>query len=623
MQLRYYFLFFLLYVTPGPAQIPAFPGAEGWGAASVGGRGGIVLQVTNLNDSGPGSFRDAVSTPGARTIVFRVGGIIDLQSEVQVTNPYVYIAGQTAPGDGIVLKNFALTIFTHDVTIRGLRIRTGNNYPLLSPDNRDCLDVESGSYNVIIDHCSFSWGSDENTSVLDSAVNSVTIQWCIISEALYANMHPKGFHSMGLLIGYDASKTSVHHNLFAHNGARNPLILRRTDHEFVSNLVYDWKYKSDLYEQGTQFLLDFTGNYYKPFSDNPFPELPFGVDFDSSSTNGSKMYITNNFFSAGEYFITAQQLSQMGGNAVIFSPTSLLSVPSTVTFHPPFAARDTVLAWAGALHPQRDTTDKRVLKSVTDSTGGLIDCIGTIPQALDSGNVLGATDSTIIYSELGKLFVYSTASRKIVITSGTGAGQVRYGVDEQPIVLDTLNKILEGKISTLWTTRPDASSAYKFYAGCNNVLSGYPAYASGTPPADSDNDGMPDAWELAHGLNPSDASDRNGLNLSGQGYTNLEVYLNGFYSPVATGIAETKKDPVSITVMPNPFSTIAVIKISERLASGVLTVYNSLGQPVKQMENLSGQTIILHREGLPNGLYFVRIIQGGKQVVSEKIMIKD
>jgi len=609
-------------LTAARGQIPAFPGAEGWGATSVGGRGGVVIEVTNLNDSGPGSFRNACSTQGARTIVFRTGGVIDLLSEVQITNPYIYIAGQSAPGDGIVLKNFALTIFTHDVTIRGMRIRAGNDFPNMSPDNRDCIDVELGSYNVIIDHCSFSWGSDENVSVWDSAVSNVTFQWCIISEGLYANIHPKGFHSMALLIGNGASKTSIHHNLFAHCAARTPLIKRQVDHEFVDNLVYDWIYGCELFEDGSQIKCDFTGNYYEPFTYNSYPELPLHLDFDSTTTLGSELYMPDNYFSGGTAFITATQLNSMGtGNAALFSSTSLLSIPSTITFDFPFAARDTVLAWAGALHPQRDITDIRVLTSVTDSTGGMLDCIGTDPILLDSGNVLGATDSTIIYTEAGKPYAYSTASRKIVITSGTGAGQVRYGIDDVPVVLDSVNEILEGKINTWWTTKPDSTSSYKFFAGCNNVLSSYPVYMPGLAPQDNDHDGMPDAWEITNGLNPNDASDHNGTTLDSTGYTNLEVYLNGFYSSTLNTVAENLSPTPALSISPNPFSTEAILYSGIPLHEATLMVYNSFGQKVKQIENISGYTFVLSRNNLAGGLYFVRLINDRNLISTKKILI--
>ena len=612
------------------AQIPAFPGAEGWGAVSIGGRGGNVIQVTNLNDAGPGSFREACSTPGARTIVFRTGGVIVLLSEVQITDPFIYIAGQTAPGDGIVLKNFPITIFTHDVTIRGMRIRAGSDLPNLMPDNRDCITVESGSYNVIIDHCSFSWGSDENVSILDSGVHAVTVQWCIISEGLFASMHPKGFHSMGILIAYDATQTSTHHNLLAHNAGRNPLIARRTDHEFVNNIVYDWKYSCDLLEQGTQFKLDFAGNYYKPLTYSSAPELPLQIDFDSSTVFGTKLYVPNNYFSPNIPFITPAQLNAMGaGNAALFSATSLLSVPSSVTLQSPFAAYNSVLACAGALHPKRDTTDKRVLQSVIDSTGGLIDCIGTSPILLDSGNVKGSTDSTIIYSTLGKPFHYSAASRKIVIASGTGAGQVRYGLDGTPTVLDTAKMIFECKINPLWTTKPDSTSTYKFFAGCNNVLAAYPAYAAGTPPADADQDGMPDTWEISNGLDPNNASDHNGTNLSSTGYTNLEVYLNGLY-PACNPITSSEDlfmMNTRILVYPNPFSFSTTIRtLGETLQNTTLTVYNIYGQAVKEIAGLPGspaQSVTFQRGTLPGGLYFIRLEEGNKTIATEKLLISN
>src|SRR6188474_1117151 len=147
------------------AQLPAFPGATGFGSNTPGGRGGIVIEVTNVNDDGPGSFREALNTPGVRTIVFRTGGIIELQSDLQVTEPFVTIAGQTAPGDGIALKNFALSVFTHDIIIRGMRFRPGDDPDGESPDIRDCLAMQAGTEHVIIDHCSFSWSIDENVSL--------------------------------------------------------------------------------------------------------------------------------------------------------------------------------------------------------------------------------------------------------------------------------------------------------------------------------------------------------------------------------------------------------------------------------------------------------------------------
>ncbi len=317
------------------AQIPAFPGAQGWGSTSLGGRGGIVIEVTNLNDAGIGSLREAINTKGARIIVFRVGGVIELQSELQIMEPFLYLAGQTAPGDGIVIKNFPISIFTHDIIIRGMRIRIGDSLPQKSPDNRDCISIQKGSHHIVIDHCSLSWAIDENLSILDSGVHAITVQWCIISEGLYASIHPKGFHSMGMLIGSGVSKTSVHHNLFAHNGGRNPMIAQNMDHEFINNIIFDWKFNSSLLEQGSQLKIDFIGNYYKPLSYRS-NELPFELDFNSTSILGTKLFMHDNYYSPNNPFITAAQLSAMGANAILFSNKTLLSFKSSVYIDNPF-----------------------------------------------------------------------------------------------------------------------------------------------------------------------------------------------------------------------------------------------------------------------------------------------
>src|SRR5256885_10648549 len=160
MRPAFIFCFFVLFTSPAvskPKAVPAFPGAEGFGANTPGGRGGKVMLVTNLNDSGPGSLRAACDAEGPRLIVFRVAGIIDLKREIKINNPYLTLAGQTAPGDGICLRNYELETRTHDVIIRYLRSRPG----IASGKEEDAIGVGSGSYNVILDHCSATWAVDE------------------------------------------------------------------------------------------------------------------------------------------------------------------------------------------------------------------------------------------------------------------------------------------------------------------------------------------------------------------------------------------------------------------------------------------------------------------------------
>jgi pectate lyase len=197
------------------AWLPAFPGAEGFGAKATGGRGGAVYEVTNLNDSGPGSLRDAVSK-GNRTVVFRVSGTIALKKRLVVTQPNLTIAGQTAPGDGICLRNFPFAVASRNVIVRYLRSRLGD----LSRQEDDAMGVLHGASNVIFDHCSASWSIDEALS-LSGNETDVTIQWCLIAEPLNNSLHSKGPHGYGSLARSNG-RVTLHHNLWAHCDARNP-----------------------------------------------------------------------------------------------------------------------------------------------------------------------------------------------------------------------------------------------------------------------------------------------------------------------------------------------------------------------------------------------------------------
>ena len=216
---------FMLDNKPPQQELRAFPGAAGFGANALGGRGGRALMVTNLNDSGPGSLRAAIEAEGPRTVIFRVAGTIELKTRIDIANPYITIAGQTAPGGGITLKidpNYTrspLRILTHDVILRYIRSRPGPS--TAESDILDALTIPSG-HDIIVDHCSFSWATDEVVNTWND-VHDITIQWSIISEGLNDSTHPKGPHSKGMLIGSEgAERISVHHNLFAHNRKRNP-----------------------------------------------------------------------------------------------------------------------------------------------------------------------------------------------------------------------------------------------------------------------------------------------------------------------------------------------------------------------------------------------------------------
>ncbi|RMG53064.1 MAG: pectate lyase [Acidobacteria bacterium] len=435
--------------SPSDGALPAFPGAEGFGAYTPGGRGGRVFEVTNLNDSGPGSLRAALEASGRRIVVFRIGGIIELQGPILVTEPYLTVAGQTAPGDGIALRNAGIQIVTHDVIIRGLRIRPGDTPTAADPRLRDGIWIgmegHVGAENVIIDHCSVSWGVDENISVTGASRN-ITVQWCISSEGLMDSLHPKGIHSMGLLVGNGtAERVSIHHNLIVHNNERNPRIADGSMAELVNNVIYNWgKAATVLETKDGGPAVNIVGNIYLP---GPDGELDFvrrdGIqrkEIDILPPGGrgtiAQLYLKDNIGPHRPTNEGDEGMMVSGRSSDYLLSSSPVVPPSGITVDDVSRLVDVLLPSVGAIVPTRDPVDVRIVEDVRNGTGGLID------SPVDVG--------------------------------------------------------------------------------------GYPTMNPGTAPSDSDHDGMPDAWERAHGLDPYNPQDGNG-DLDGDGYTNVEEYLNEFF----------------------------------------------------------------------------------------------
>ncbi len=247
-----------------PARvIAAFPGAEGFGSTTPGGRGGRVIFVTNLNDAGPGSLRAACEAEGPRIVIFRVSGLIALAEPLVIKNPYITIAGQTAPGDGICLRNYTFVIATHDVVVRYLRSRLGD----LSGQEADSITLASGAENVILDHCSASWSVDEVLSLAGN-VSNVTVQWCLIAEGLNHSKHKKGAHGYGSLSRANGPVT-WHHNLWAHNNSRNPRLgdnYGRPPYptfDVRNNVIYDYGEIASGLTQGV-LKVNYVANYIRP-----------------------------------------------------------------------------------------------------------------------------------------------------------------------------------------------------------------------------------------------------------------------------------------------------------------------------------------------------------------------
>ena len=248
------------------SSLPAFPGAQGYGSKTTGGRGGKTLKVTSLLDDGSaGTLRWAIDFSGPRVVVFEIGGLINLRSRLVIRNPYITIAAQTAPGSGITLsggQQFAIR--THDVIIRGLRSRPGDGPGDLG-SNRDAISI-GNACNVVIDHCVFTWATDENVSIWFGS-HDVTISHSIIAQGLADSIHPNGSHSMGMIIGDDSHRISIHNNVFAFNEDRNPLLKNAYHVELINNFIHSWRdggikvYPNETAASKNKPMLHAIGNY--------------------------------------------------------------------------------------------------------------------------------------------------------------------------------------------------------------------------------------------------------------------------------------------------------------------------------------------------------------------------
>lgn len=456
----------------------AFPTAEGYGRFATGGRGGRVIEVTNLEDYDvakgeaviPGSFRAAVEADGPRTIVFRVSGLIKLKRPCAVSKPYCTIAGQTAPGDGICLANFSSGAYgTHDVIIRYLRFRVGD----VAGKAMDGCGLGSCD-DCIIDHCSISWSSDEGTS--SRGAKNITFQRNLVAEALHHGPHYRASDRTKLETHAFAGSISghigsYHHNLLADCTDRNWSLAGGLDQsahytgylDIRNNVVYNWTARTT---DGGVKALNYVNNYYKPHAPNPFVKWLLKLDKINPAWGTESYYMTGNVL---EGFVaeTNNWSAFENGWPGARNPVAEADVrvdrelfPSYVKTQSAREAYTNVLANVGANFPKSDVVDLHILKDVRDGTAEFTGTRGPTYGDRPSPNFAGIID-----------------------------------------------------------TPSDDKSAL----GSPNFP--WPEYKTYDVPVDRDHDGMPDDWEKAHGLNPNDPSDAN-KDLNGDGYTNLEKYLN-------------------------------------------------------------------------------------------------
>lgn len=464
--------------TATAEDAPAFPGAEGFGRYVTGGRGGKVYHVTTLEDNNSvGSFRYAINQTGKRIIVFDVSGTIQLKSTLQLKKPNVTIAGQTAPGDGICIAGYPFQISTNNVIIRYMRFRVGSsNVTVSGADGWDGLG-SLDQKNIIVDHCSVSWSIDECCSF--SGCSDITLQWTLVSQSLVNAGHNKGAHGYGG--NWGGSGASYHHNLLAHHGSRTPRLGPRpttqTDErmDMRNNVIYNFGGNGCYGGEGMS--VNIVNNYYKPGPGSPTGDKGKRIAGIGIRT---KEYCTKNPAYApmmhvwGKYFVEGNVNSQYGD-----------------------VTEDN---WTYGMYNQIDAGgNDGTYTAVTKDTIKLDAPIENIPVTMHTAQnaydkVLKYVGASIKRDALDEIMISDTRDGKASFT-GTGNGS--------------------GFINT--------ENDVKYADG----TTGLPTLTGTAAPTDTDQDGMPDAWETANGLNPNSSSDAALYSLDSKGYyTNIEVYIN-------------------------------------------------------------------------------------------------
>lgn len=445
----------------------AFPGAEGGGMYVTGGRGGKVIHVTNLNDSGAGSLRAALAQSGPRIIVFDVAGVIELKSTLGIKSGDVTIAGQTAPGDGICLKNYATQLSASNVIIRFVRFRMGD-------EAKQENDAIWGRYNenVILDHCSMSWSTDECASFY--ANSNFTMQWCILTESLRNSVHGKGKHGYGGIWG--GKDASFHHNLLSDHDSRNPRIdhpqiygdyvsTHRGNVDYRNNAVYNWGSNSTY--GGEDGWFNIVNNYYKP---------------GPASKNVN-------------YFVDAY------GSYVKDGTVYADSYPE--------------LYMSGNVHTGND--DITAANDATTIYWHNGDSYGNYNTLVTSPHSIKGPSQEDVYTT-----THSAEDAFALICEVAGASLSRDSVDER-----ACSDAKNGKV----TFADGGNGSKNGIIDTQTAVGGWPSYEASDDEKesvkDSDSDGMPDWFEEQFGLDKSDASDGNSKTLDRYSrYTNLEMYLH-------------------------------------------------------------------------------------------------
>lgn len=511
--------------APAHAQekTPAFPGAEGFGRYVTGGRGGAVYRVTNLNDSGEGSIRWALSQSGPKTIVFGVSGTIHLNSKLTIPGNTT-IAGQSAPGDGICLADYPVDITGNNVIVRYMRFRLGNKN--VQKDGADGWDGFGGfdKQDWMIDHCSVSWSIDECLSVLGN--KNTTVQWCLVAQSLVNSGHTKGAHGYGG--NWGGSGASFHHNLLAHHTSRTPRLGPRPTTQLDermdmrNNVIYNYG-KNGCYG-GEAMTVNIVNNYYKP-----------GPGSDNN-TYGKRI--------AGIGIRTDDYIKTYPAYAPAHHIWGKLFVEGNKNSKHSDVTRDN---WTYGIYNQiNNSSNDNLYTAVTKDTIKL-----NSPMTFIATTTHSATDAyekVLLYAgaslhrdSFDELMVSDTRNGTATYTgSGLGKGFVNSQDDNRP------------------ANAPDNWSAWPTLTQKGEIT-------------DTDGDGIDDNWEIENGLNPKDASDGNKVN--NEGYTMLEVYLNSLVEDITKSQnegGEVLGDIINVGEEP----TVSEHELSQQTSNGDWTFSN-------------------------------------------------
>lgn len=543
------------------AQTPAFPDALGGGKYTTGGRGGNVYYVTNLNDSGQGSLRDAISAPN-RMVLFKVSGVINLKSKLTFRSNNITVAGQTAPGAGICVTGYTVNISASNIIIRYMRFRLGD----VNKVEDDALNCFKGAYkNILIDHCSMSWSVDETMSFYD--VKNVTVQNCIISESLYNSYHTKGAHGYGGIFGGNTS--SYFYNLIAHHTSRNPRFngTRYNDQtygdslEFANNVIYNWGGNSIYGGEGGKYNI--VNNYFKAgpatsgnrTSSSASNKRNRILQYSSIYMEGSDTIFGGKFFIDGNYVdgfpdVSADnwpkgiQKDNFVGAAELLK-TAKMDTPYGISDYVPVSPQDAfnqVVLSAGATLPKRDTIDRRIIRELIEGTA-------------------------------------------------TFGGSYSSGVSKPNGIIDKPSDV-----------------------------GGLPEYPSEPAPTDTDGDGIPDTWEQSNGLDPNLKAD--GAQIGSSGYSHLEEYLNDLILKSTTSVREDRIER-SFKLYPSVTSGLCQVESTSDSKLENLTVYDISGRSVIQLlsrdlRNLN--RVQLDLSTLERGLYLVSLTTTNNKTQTLKVI---